>query len=88
MESLSADQLREHLRADRLLADIDLFEDLARLYEEEPKAVARADFAARYRNILGIHPQHRSTFQQGLQAILGGNGKFVQELIRELEPQG
>ena len=85
MESLSADQLMEQLRADIHLANLDLFEDLALLHDTEPNAQLRADFARQYHKLLGVDPPQRLKFQAGLQAILDGNGKIVAELIANLE---
>jgi hypothetical protein len=85
-DSLSADQLREQLKADVCMADLDLFEDLADLHDTEGSAKLRVEFANRYRKILGVNPPQRHKFKEGLQGILDGNGKFIADVISEIEP--
>lgn len=81
---LSADQLREQLRAERVLADMELMEDLAQLHETELNPAFRQEFADRYRRVLGVAPRHRMRFREELEKILHDSGGSVAEAIEGL----
>ena len=78
---LSAEELREQLRAETRLAKLDLFADLAELHDTELISRQRKEFAARYRACVGVHPDQRFTFRSALERILAGNGGSVDQVI-------
>ena len=78
---LSAADLREQLRADRVLASTDLFEDLADLHDTEESPRLRQQFAERYRRLIGVHPDLRAEFRTALHNILNDGGGAVDDVI-------
>jgi hypothetical protein len=77
----SADDLLEALRADAVLARMELHEDLAALAEEETDEALRRTFAERYRRLVGILPHQRKEFRRGLERIEAGSGMPVGDLV-------
>ena len=77
----TAEQCREELKADRKLAEMDLFADLAELYETEQSPRLRQRFADRYRRLIGVHPEQRKEFRAALERVLAGGGMPVEDVI-------
>jgi folate-dependent tRNA-U54 methylase TrmFO/GidA len=78
---LTAEDLLEQLRAETRLSKIDLFEDLAALYEEERVPKFRQDFAQRYGKAVGVAPEQREEFKEALEGIVAGGRQSVANLI-------
>ena len=76
----TAEELHEGLRADVKLAELELYADVAALWEEETVPELRQQHAAWYRQLLGVHPAKRDAFREGLIRISGGGGMPVEDL--------
>ena len=76
----TAEELHEALRADVKLAELDLYADLAALWEEETVPELRQQHAAWYRRLLGVHPAKRDAVREGLLRIQAGGGMPVADL--------
>jgi hypothetical protein len=80
----SADELVEAIRAKAVLADMDFHEDLAELFETEPDALLRREFAERYRSLIGVYPTQRHIFREGLERVRELGGTPVASMIEAL----
>jgi hypothetical protein len=78
---LSADELREQLRAETRLAKLDLFDDLAELHDTAMTERERQAFAERYRDYVGVLPARRAMFRLALEKILAGDGSTVAQVV-------
>jgi len=72
---------REELRAEQKLAEMDLYEDLAALHEEETCNVLKARFAERYRELIGVHPDNRDQLREAMERVRDGGGADVADVI-------
>lgn len=81
---LSADELHEILRAEVKLADLDLYEEVARAVETEPLSAVREVYAAQYREYLGISVDQRDVLRAALERIQGGGGDSVANVVQRL----
>jgi len=88
----TADELHEQLRAEVSLSNIELFEDLALLYDEETIASLKENFAIRYRRAVGVFPDQRHIFADSLNRIVAGGRQSVADVIaildRQFQPKG
>jgi hypothetical protein len=66
---------------------MDFHEDMARLSETELDSALRRDFAERYRKLIGVPPEYRGTFREGLERIRDGGGMPIPDLIEILRRQ-
>lgn len=82
---LSADDYREALNADCKLAELELYDDLAALHDEETCPRMRQLYAQRFRELVGVHPDQRDEFQQALERIRDGGGVPVQDVVDGLQ---
>jgi hypothetical protein len=82
---LSAEELDEVLKADVKLAELDLYADLAALWETETVPGLREHHAAWYRRLLGVHPAKRAAFRDGLLRIQAGGGMPVEDLAHLID---
>jgi len=82
---LSAEGWEEQLQAEQRLAEMDLFEDLALLAEEEDCTAIRKQMANRYRNLIGVWPVHRDEFRLGLERLKAAGGMLPRDLADEIE---
>ena len=78
----SADAWRSELQAEQRLAKMDLVEDLAELASESPVAAIRQRSSDRYRSLVGILPEHRQEFREGLERIRAGGGMAPDDLAQ------
>lgn len=78
---LSADELLEQFRAETRLANMDLFEDLAILYETETTASLRKKFAQRYLRLIGVVPEQRQEFRAALKRIVAGGRQPIADVV-------
>jgi hypothetical protein len=77
----TGDELLEQLRAESHLAKIDLFEDLAGLYEFESVSKRREAYAERYRRNVGVFPEQRYDLKTALERIVAGGRQPVADVI-------
>jgi hypothetical protein len=77
----AADDLLEQLRAESRLANMDLAEDLASVYETEATQALRARYADAYLRCVGVVPEQRSDFREALQWIVAGGRQSVADVI-------
>lgn len=63
---------------------MDFHEDLAEFFETEPHAELRRDFAERYRKLIGVYPDQRQTFREGLERVRDGGGMRIADMIATL----
>jgi hypothetical protein len=82
--TLTTAELREALQAECKLAELDLYEDLAALHDEETCPVLRRYFAERYATILGVQPDRREELRSALEPIRDGSGASVAALLADL----
>jgi folate-dependent tRNA-U54 methylase TrmFO/GidA len=78
---LSADELREQLRAETHLAKLELFEDLAVLHETATIDRERRCLAERYRACVGVPPDRRTEFRAVLERVLTGDGGSITQCL-------
>jgi len=69
---------REEIEAERLLARLDLFEEMAELAESEYVERVRERLCARYRELLGIEPERRSELKAALTRVADGTGAWAE----------
>ena len=77
----SAEQYREKLKARQTLALMNLHRGLAERAETELSPSLRAQFAERYRELIGVAPDVRGEFRDALMRIDAGGGMPVQDVI-------
>ena len=77
----SADNLDDSLKAELVLADMELCEDFALLFADETCPQLRAWFARRYERSIGVHPDVRAELGQALKRIAEGGGAAVTDVI-------
>ena len=77
----SADTIDESLKAELVLADMDLCEEFALLFEDETCPKLRSWFARRYERLIGVHPDTRIELGQALKRIAEGSGAAVSDVI-------
>ena len=77
----SAEELRKRSKASRLLARMEQLESLATQGEQEAVGLFRSEYAAKYRQIIGVHPSQRSELQEALRRIQAGGGIPVQDVL-------
>lgn len=73
--------MREQLRADALLAKMDLVSDLAALHDEARDRSLRAIYAAQYRRLIGVSPSNRQAFQAALERIVAGGRQSIADVL-------
>lgn len=61
---------------------MDVHEDLALDAEREPNLVLRQDFAAAYRDLIGVAPERRHELRTVLQAIRNGASARVATVLQ------
>jgi hypothetical protein len=71
----------EELKAERKLAELDLYEDLAGLHAEETCHLLKARFAERYRELIGVHPDRRDELREAMERVRDGGGAEVADVI-------
>ena len=84
-DTLSAEEWEQQLQAEQRLAEIDLFEDLAILVEEEPCLAIRKEMANRYRKLIGVWPTQRDAFRMGLEHVRAAGGISPGDLAEQIE---
>ena len=77
----SAEEYREKLNARRTIAMMNLHRGLAERAETDPSPSLRAQFAERYRELIGVAPNVRGEFRAALERIDTGGGMPVQDVI-------
>jgi hypothetical protein len=77
----SAEQYREVLTARRTLATMKLHRGLAERWEAEASPSLRAEYAKRYRELIGVEPNLRDEFHAALERIEAGGGMPVADVI-------
>lgn len=83
----SAEELVEALRAEALVCELDLYEDLAESFESETNKLLREHYARWYREIIGVHPSHRGALRQQLDAVIHAGDPRVADVVKELGGQ-
>lgn len=78
---LSCQALRAQDDAEVKLAEIDLHEELAELYEAEACPQLRRQFAELYRRLIGVYPEQRRELQEAMGQILAGGGASVDNVL-------
>ena len=76
-----ANQIDESLKAELVLADMELCEEFALLFEDETCPKLRVWFARKYERLIGVHPDARSELGQALTRIAEGGGAVVSDVI-------
>ena len=77
----SVEAFEASLDAECRLASLELFEDLALLCEEEQRESLRERFAEQYRSTVGVYPDLRHRYREGLERIRAGSGMPCANLI-------
>lgn len=67
---------------------MNLHEGLARAWERMPAQSLRDDFAARYRELIGVLPGQRDEFRAALERAREGGGMSVQDIVDLLRIRG
>jgi uncharacterized protein (DUF2249 family) len=80
----SADELREQLRAEAMLAKLDVLEDLALVHDHEPMPALRQTLSMQYRQAVGVVPGRRDEFRTALIRVLEGGGQTIADAIKIL----
>ena len=77
----SAGRIDDSLKAELVLADMELCEDFALLFKDETCPELRAWFARKYERLIGVHPDARGELGQALERIAAGGGAAVTDVI-------
>ena len=83
--SPEARRWREEIEAERLLAHLDLFEDLAQLAAEETIAGLRDRHRTRYEQLIGIEPERREELRSALTRVVDGAASWHDEVANLLQ---
>jgi hypothetical protein len=83
----TAKRFLEESKAERVLAQMELFEDVAELWETEGVPGLKQRFATQYRKLMGVGPEHRGEFRAELERIKDGGGGSIQDAIDRLKPR-
>jgi predicted secreted protein len=78
---------RERINARLKLAEMRLHRALAERCDAEPDPWLRAQYAERYRELIGIYPHERDTFTEALGRVMDGGGATVQDVIDRMRTQ-
>ena len=81
---LTADDYREALRAETLLARMDWFEECAGWHDAETYTEIRRKLAESYRKAIGVHPDKRRELRKALEGVRDGGGMPVDDVIQSL----
>lgn len=84
--TLTPAELHQALDAECKLAEMDLYEDLALLHDDEPCPILRRWYAERYRKLIGVLPQRRLELQHALERVREDGTPPVREIIDALQP--
>jgi hypothetical protein len=76
---VSADDLWERRKAERMQGRLDLLEDIAAGSERARSGLLRQALAMRYRSIVGVDPAKRDTFRRALSNL--ENGQTVSDVV-------
>jgi hypothetical protein len=72
------------LRAETVLAKMDVFEDTAALAEDHPSEKLRRGFAERYQNHVGFEPSVRHDLRPVLEGIKAHGLRSVEDAISDM----
>lgn len=84
IEYASADRLIEALRAEELLCRMELVEDLGVGFETETNQLLRDQYAAWYREAIGVRPERRMALREELDRVIQVGDPPVAHVVQEL----
>lgn len=84
---LSPEATKAAWDAELRLEHLTAYEDVAEFFDAATVLSDREKFAASYRRLVGVHPEHRQEFREALERIRDGGGMPVDELIAEFNRQ-
>lgn len=82
--SAAGERWRDEIAAERMLARLDLFEDLAALASEHVIPDVQSGLRARYRTLMGIEVEDRAVLRSALQCVADGHAQWSDEVERLL----
>lgn len=56
-------------------------EIFAQAWERMPAQSLREEYAARYRELIGVHPEDRGEFREAMERVKEGGGMSVQDVV-------
>lgn len=78
--SEAGERWRDEIAAERMLARLDLFEDLAELASEHAISSMQSGLRTRYRTLMGIGVEHRAVLRSALQRVADGHAQWSDEV--------
>lgn len=80
----TAEEYRETLRAETLLARMDWFEKFAGWHDEEACPRARNKIAESYRRVIGVHPDFRQQLRAALERVRENGRVPVSDVVHSI----